>query len=40
MENVFLKFLQYEGLYKKIQITEDNIEQLIDFIGGECKKRR
>lgn len=37
MRNVFLNFLQYEGLYKKIQITEDNIEQLIVFIGGECK---
>lgn len=37
MRNVFLNFLQYEGLYKKIQITEDNIEQLIAFIGGECK---
>ena len=37
MKNVFLDFLQYEGLYKKIQITEENIEQLIEFIGGECK---
>ena len=37
MENVFLNFLQYEGLYKKLQITEDNIEQLIEFIGGEPK---
>ena len=37
MKNVFLDYLQYEGLYKKIQITEENIEQLIEFIGGECK---
>ena len=37
MKNVFLDFLHYEGLYKKIQITEENIEQLIEFIGGECK---
>lgn len=37
MKNVFLNFLQYEGLYKKIQITEENIDQLIEFIGGECK---
>lgn len=37
MENVFLDFLQYEGLYKKIKITEENIEQLIEFIDGECK---
>ena len=28
MKNVFLDFLQYEGLYKKIQITEENIETL------------
>lgn len=37
MKNVFLNLLQHEGLYKKIKITEENIEQLIEFIGGECK---
>ena len=33
-DNVFGKFLTNEGLYDEIEITEDNIFELADLIGG------
>lgn len=49
IDNVFGKFLANEGLYDEIEITEDNIFELADLIGGhvkldvycpECKENR
>lgn len=49
IDNVFGKFLTNEGLYDEIEITEDNIFELADLIGGhvkldvycpECKENR
>lgn len=37
MDNAFLNYLEHEGLYKKIVITEENIEQLLSFIGEDFK---
>ena len=36
-DNVFGKFLTNEGLYDEIEITEDNIFELADLIGGHVK---
>ena len=36
-DNVFGKFLINEGLYDEIEITEDNIFELADLIGGHVK---
>ena len=49
MSNVFADFLLNKGLYDKIEINKDNIQDLIDLIGGkdkidcyckECKQMR
>lgn len=37
MDNEFLVFLRSSGLYEKKVISEDNIDQLIALIRGECK---
>ena len=34
MSNVFVEFLVNQGLYDKIEITEDNISDLCDLIDG------
>lgn len=36
-DNVFAKFLTDDGLYKSIEVTSDNIQQLIDLIAGEIR---
>ena len=37
MSNVFAEFLVNQGLYDKIEITEDNINDLCDLIDGKEK---
>lgn len=37
VDNIFGKFLVEKGLYDKIEITKDNIDELADFIGGNVK---
>ena len=36
-DNVFAQFLQTKGLYDHIEITEKNISELCDLIGGKVK---
>ena len=36
--NVFGHFLVNKGLYKEIEITQENIYELADLIGGYVKK--
>lgn len=37
MNNCFAEFLQKSGLYDSIVISEENILQLCDLIGGKVK---
>lgn len=37
MSNVFADFLQKSGLYDKIEITPDNINDLVDLINGDVR---
>ena len=37
MQNVFSEFIQSKGLYDKISITQDNVNDLIELIGGNIK---
>lgn len=37
MSNVFVQFLQEKGLYDEIEITQDNIEDLLALVGGKVR---
>ncbi len=37
MSNIFAEFLVNDGLYSKITVNKDNIEQLCDLLDGKEK---
>ena len=37
MPNIFSDFIQNKGLYDNIEITKDNLDMLIDLVGGNVK---